>query len=111
MHIDLSPILNGVIFPLLAPMLMALAGLALAKVAQVAHFQLSDGQRALVLGAIDNAIAFAEQKLSPGAVVTVDQKVAAAVNYLLPKIPQALNFLKISPAQLGEIVAARIPQQ
>lgn len=109
--IDLAPILNQIVVPILVPIVTALAGLALAKIAQLAHFNLQDGQRALVLAAVDNAIAFAEQKLAGQAVtITADQKIAAAVNYLLPKIPQALSALKITPAHLGEIVAARIPQ-
>lgn len=109
MHIDLSPLINGVIIPLLTPILIALVGWAATKVAALAHIQIQDSQRAVIGDAVTNGLAFAEQKLAPYEQVTADQKVAAAVNYILPKVPDALKSLGITPQHLMDLVTARLP--
>jgi hypothetical protein len=107
-HIDLSPIVNGVVIPLLTPLLLVFATWALNKVAAYAHFQIQDGQRQVVGDAIANGLAYAEQKLAPYENVTADQKVAAAVNYVLPKVPGALKTLGVTPEHLAQLVTAKL---
>lgn len=106
--ISLAPLLNNFVFPILASVLMALAAWALNKVAAYAHFQISEGQRNLVETAIGNGIAYAE-KLLPTEIVA-SSRVAAVVNYVLPKIPGALQFLGITPASLEQLIIARLPK-
>lgn len=106
--IDLSPLINGVILPLLTPVLLAVATWAATKVAAYAHFQIQDGQRALLSSAIDNAIAYAEQLLAGKESVTANDKVATAVNYLLPKVPDALKSLGVTPEHLAQIITAKL---
>jgi hypothetical protein len=106
--LDLSPIVNGVIVPLLTPVLLGFAMWALNKVAAFAHFQVQDGQRQMVSAAIDNAIAYAAKTLGPKEVVGVDAHVAAAAAYLMPKIPGALKSLNVTPEHLRQIIAAKL---
>lgn len=107
--IDLSPIVSGVIVPLITPVVLALAAYALKRVASLAHISIQDSQRKVVEGAIQNGIKFAVSKLGPVNVAASDQ-VTAAVNYILPKVPGALNGLGITPDHLTEMVQARLPQ-
>lgn len=106
--ISLAPLVNGLIVPILVPLLMALAGWALNKVAAYAHFQISQGQRDLVDTAIANGIAYAQTKLP--ATVGIDGMVGQVVAYVLPKIPGALKFLGVTPASLEQLIIARLPK-
>lgn len=109
MIIDLAPIVNGVIVPLLTPALIAAITWAAARIGKLAHIQLQDSQRALLATAIDNAIAYAEQLLAGKAQVQASDKVATAVNYLLPKAPEALKSLGVTPEHLAQMVTAKLP--
>lgn len=107
--IDLSPLVNGVILPLLAPVLLAVVTWAATKVAALAHIQIQDSQRDVLTAAVNNGLAFAEQKLAGYEHVSADDKVAAAVNYILPKVPDALKGLGVTPEHLAQLVTARLP--
>lgn len=109
MQLDLAPLVNTVIIPLLAPTLMACAAWAAAKLASYAHVQLQDSQRALLNAAITNALNYAEHQLAGHETVTVSEKVATAVAYLQPKIPGALKSLGVTPDHLADLVIARLP--
>ena len=107
--IDLAPIVDGVIFPVLQSVLLAAVSWAVYKVAAYAHFQVTDGQRAFLISAVDNAIAFAQQKLAGHETITAPQQVAEALNYLLPKVPGTLKALNVTPGHLQDIITARLP--
>lgn len=107
--IDLAPLVNGVVIPLITPVLLAVATWALTKVAGYAHFQIQDGQRRVVSDAIDHGIAYAQKALASHETVNADATVAAAVNYILPKVPGALASLGVTGDHLAQLVTARLP--
>ncbi len=109
MHIDLAPLINAYVVPILTAVLLSLASWAMSKAATYFHFTVQDGQRALVNGAIDNAIAYAQQMLAGKENVTANQTVSTAVNYLLPKIPDTLKALGVTPEHLAQIITAKLP--
>ena len=106
--VDLSPLVDGVVIPLLVPTVLALGGWAMTRVGAYFHFQISDGQRQVVETAIANGIAWAQSHVAAGETVTLDAKVAKAVEYVLPKIPAALKWLGITPDHLAQLVEARL---
>ena len=108
--LDLAPLINGVIVPLFVPVVLAAAGWAVSRIAKVAHFTLQDGQRRLVDTAIANGVAYVEKTLPAHETLSVDDKVAAVANYVVPKIPGALKSLGITGDHLAELVTARLPK-
>ena len=108
-NLDLAPLVNGVIVPLLIPVILAFASWAITRIAAVAHFQLLDGQRRLLEQAITNGLAYVEKTLGPHETVSVDAKVAGVVNYVAPKVPGALKSLGITGDHLAQLVTARLP--
>jgi len=108
--IDLSPLINQVVLPLLTPVVVAVATWAVAKIGAYAHFQFSAGQRSVVETAIQNGIAFAESRLAGKTTVQVSDKVAAVYDYVEPKVPGALKALNITPDHLEQLIEARLPK-
>lgn len=109
--IDLSPVVNQVIVPVLASVLIAVVIWAVQRAGAFFHFTISDGQRQLVSTAVDNAIAYAQTTLAPKEKITTTDIVAEAVNYLLPKIPDTLKALGITPDHLADLVTAKLGAQ
>lgn len=107
--IDLAPLVNGVILPLLAPALLAVLTWAATRLAALAHIKLQDSHRAVLSAAVTNGIAYAQKALGPTAAVTVNAQIAAAMAYILPKVPEALKSLGVTPDHLAELVAAQLP--
>lgn len=107
--IDLTPLVNGVLIPLFTPVLLSVLIWAATKIAGLAHMQIQSAQRDVLSAAIVNGIAYAEKTLAPHLGVTADDKVAAAVNYILPKVPDALKGLGVTPDHLADLVTARLP--
>lgn len=107
--IDLAPTINTVILPLLGSVLIAAATWAVTRVAALAHITIQDSQRKIVADAITNGLAFAQQRLGPGEKINTSQVVADAVGYILPKVPDALKALNITPDHLAEVVQAKLP--
>lgn len=107
--IDLAPTINQVVLPLVATVLTAFASWALARVAKLAHFQLQDGQRALVGQAIDSGVAMIQKRLAAGETIHTDGQVASVVNYVLPKVPDALKGLGVTPDHLASVIQAKLP--
>lgn len=110
MLIDLSPLVNQVVIPLLTPVLIGVATWALTRVAAYAHFQIQDGQRQLIATVVDNGVAYAEQLLAGKETVTASDKVATALNYVLPKVPGALKSMGVTPEHLAQMVTAKLPK-
>lgn len=108
--VDLSPLVNQIIVPILETGLSVVAAWVLARVGAYFHFQIQDGQRKVVSDAIDNGIALAQHKLASGEVVHLDQQVAAVVDYVMPKVPGALKALGVSADHLAEVAKAKLVQ-
>ncbi len=104
--IDFSPLINQVLIPLITSVLLALAGVAMAKVAAYAHIKVQDSQRDVLSAAITNGIAYAAGTLPKTA--KCDAHVAEAVNYILPKVPGALKGLGVTPEHLAQLVTAQL---
>lgn len=107
--IDLAPTINTVVIPMLSAGVLAVFGWAGAMIAAHFHFQISAGQRQLVETAIANGLALVQAKLAPGETLKADAAVAQVAGYVLPKIPGALAWLKITPDALTSLIAARLP--
>ncbi len=111
--IDLRPFFNEVVFPLAGAVLTALGGWAVQRIGRLAHIQMNEKQSHMVEVALHNAIEYAVQKAQTAAdshaiVTPKNELVATAVNYILPKIPDALKSLKITPEGLKQRIEARL---
>ena len=106
MQIDLTP-LYAELIPFVVAVVGVLLSWALHKIAVKYHLDALDSHRDVVINAVDNAISYAVKKLP--ATASANDKIAAAVNYVLPKVPEALSALKVTPDSLAQIVAARLP--
>ena len=116
--LDLRPLFDGVVYPLLvavlAPLVSGFAVIALRRIAAVAHITVSAHQGAVVEAAIQNGIGLALGRAKDaadaniGAVAVKSQIVADAYAYAAPKVPQALAQLGITPVGLQERIEARL---
>lgn len=111
--IDLKPLL-AVLIQFGAVILTVALSWAVKRAADYFHVAKDSELRKVVSGAIDNGIAFAVAKAKEaearGAVIhTKDEMVANAANYVLPKVPAALNSLGVTPEHLAEIITAKLP--
>ena len=113
MHIDLSPIVNGVIVPLLTPILAAALLWLVYKVAALFHIKIQDSQRTLLETAIANGINFAQNKVAslPETVAVTNPVVAQAAAYVIKTAPDALKALGLQndSAALVTAITARLP--
>lgn len=118
MNIDLRPIIDGVVFPVITavvvPLVAGYAALTLRRIAAYFHLQVTAQAGAVVEAAIANgatlAIARAQQRAdSLGVVTTKNAVVAEAVNYALPKIAAEMKTAGITPDSIAERVEARLP--
>lgn len=108
--IDLSPIVNGIIIPILMPLVLALAGWATTRILDALKVSRDSALRARLISAVDNAIAYASNKAAAqGITITADQKVADAIAYLEPKLSDTIKKLKVGN-HLQDLVMARLPQ-
>jgi len=109
MQVDLAPIVNQVVIPVLTPLLGAGALWVLNKAAKLLHVNIQAQQRVVLETAISNGIAYADQVLAAHETVQTSDRVAQALNYVLPKVPVAMKDLGVTPAQLGDLILARLP--
>lgn len=109
--IDLTPLVDQVVLPILAPVLVVAITWAAKRVADFFHIQLQDSQRRMLESAMQSALAFAEAEIRGRTVqVSASDKVAVAVDYLLPKVPAALASLGIDKDHLADMLKARLAQ-
>lgn len=107
--VDLGPLINGIVVPLLAPILGAAALWLAYRLQSVFHLHVLDGRRALLETAINNGIALVAAQLQRRTLsVNVPDHVASVVGYAAATVPGAIKKLGIDPAQLGQKVAAEI---
>jgi hypothetical protein len=115
--VDLRPLIDGVVFPILQAVLVPIAGgaatWAMVHLGKAAHVQVTQHQMATVEAAMNNGIKWAlsraQTAADQNAVVTPKEAIIAmAANYALPKIPTALSSLGITPQGLAERIEARL---
>ena len=116
--IDLRPLFDSVVFPILQAVLVPIAGgaatWAMVHLGRAAKVQVTQHQMATVEAAMNNGIKWAMSKAQTAAdqhavITPKDAIVAMAANYALPKIPTALSSLGITPQGLAERIEARLP--
>ena len=116
--IDLRPILDQVVFPVLQatliPIVSGVAVVALNKAAAYFHIKVSAHAAQVVENAIQNGTNLALNKAQAaaddhGLVAVKSQVVADAVNYALPKITAEMKTAGITPDSIAERVEARLP--
>jgi hypothetical protein len=108
--IDLAPIISQVLVPLITAGALSVMGWAAGVIGAHFHVQISATQRQLVEGAISNGIAYAQTKLGPKETIPANALAAEVAAYVLPKIPGALAWLKVTPEALSQLIVARLPQ-
>lgn len=112
--IDLKPLIDEVLFPLLATAITPFVAWAVYKAGQLLHVQLTAAQTQTLETAMQNGINFALSQAQTyadahGIVPTKSDLIATATNYVLPKVPDALAKLGISPAGVAQRIEARLP--
>jgi hypothetical protein len=108
--IDLSPIINQIVIPVLTPLILALASLAVTRILDALKVSRDSALRTRLISAVDNAIAYASNKAAAqGITISADQKVADAIAYLEPKLSDTIKKLKVGD-HLEQLVMARLPQ-
>ena len=108
--IDVAPIINQVVVPILSAVLLTALSWAATRIASYFHIKLQDSQRAVLSTAVNNGIAYAQQALAGRENVTLGDKASLAVSYILPKVPGALKSLGVTPDHLSQLVTAQLPQ-
>ena len=106
--IDLVPIINQVVVPILSAVLLAVLAWAAQRIAVFFHIKIQDSQRAVLSAAVSNGIAYAGHALAGRENITVSDTAAAAVEYVLPKVPGALKALGVTPDHLSQLVTAQL---
>lgn len=111
--IDLRPLFDEVVFPLASSGLAALSAWVLNRLARKAHIDMNAQQAQTVEVALHNAIEFALSRArtavdSKAVLTPKNEIVATAVNYILPKIPDTLKSLGITPKGLADRIEARL---
>ena len=108
--IDLAPLVNQVVIPLVVPVLAGAGTWAAARIAAYFHIKVQDSQRALINAVIQRGIAYAASKVPSSIPVTAGGGLKdMAAQYVIDHIPGALRSLGVTPAALGQMVEARLP--
>lgn len=112
--IDLAPLVNGVLWPLAQPPLIAGLLWLTYKVGQLLHINIQAGQRALFETAFTNATNYAGTKLGGAHLVVSTNSaaistVASYINQTAPGAVKALGLDKDANAFAAAILA-RLPQ-
>jgi hypothetical protein len=114
--VDLSPLLNQVVWPVLGTVLTALVGWLITRASTYFHLASQDTIRSYVMTATQNGVAAIEAKLA-GTPLTVDThsaKVAAVASHLITTVPsglKALGFtLEPNDPKLVAMISAQLNQ-
>lgn len=115
--VDLGPVLQAAI-SFVATVVLAVGGFALHKLnvwlsAKTGHQNLinEDQVRGYLQTALDNAAHYAVAKVGSADWAHVDTKnalIAAAANYALEHVPDALSYFKVDEAGLAALIEARL---
>jgi hypothetical protein len=108
MNIDFAPIVDQVVLPILAPIVIAAAGLAAKRIADLAHVQLSAADLATFDGVVARGVALAQSDIDGSPIlIKGPAMVANVVGYANETAPDLVKRLGGSAA-LGTAIAARI---
>ena len=116
--VNLAPLVDQVLVPLLLTVLTGFASWAVAQMSAAVtrwfHVKVSAQQAQVIENAIQNGINLAVHKVGVtlDAHSTVDvknQAVAVALGYALPKVTEEMAAVGISPETLAERILARLP--
>lgn len=115
--VDLSPILDPAI-EIAGLVLTALAAWLSAKIASALHIQKTSTARTMLVGIVDNAIAYGVQRATSAAdakaTVQLPSTQAAALQYVVDKAPATLKAVGIDPdspagqKQIADLITARL---
>lgn len=110
--VDLTPLLQLAITFAVA-LLSALGAWAIKRVGDRLGLEADDKRRAYLNEALEKGLVFAaERGVAAGAdlkrIDVRDRMVTAAIEYVLPKVPDALQKLKITPDDLRQMLEARL---
>jgi hypothetical protein len=109
--IDLAPVVDNIVIPLLAPIVMVIAGWAAAKLATFLGLK-NDDKRRLVLTHVADQAAQAAINLAqeqPLKFQTRNAQVAKAVDFINTNAPGAVKALGLTPEAVENLVHARLP--
>lgn len=114
--IDFTPIIDQVVFPILAAVVTPFVTWAVWKVGQLTHITIQQAQAQVIENALVNGINFALSRAQAfadqhGTLPTKSDVIAEATNYVVPKVPGALKTLGITPAGVAQRIEARLPKE
>lgn len=79
--------------------------------------RVDDSQRAVVMGAIERGVNYAtdalREKIASNEYLTLDCRtllIASAIGYVQKRVPDALRHFKLTPADVGDMVAAKLEE-
>lgn len=112
MDIDLSPIL-GVGIDLLAVVLMALGGWALAKLGRKFGLEADDQVRVYLNEALERGVGWAKEQARKRAedfarIEVRNQAVAEVANYVIERVPSAVKHFGLDRARVESLIEARL---
>lgn len=107
--IDFGPTISTVVLPFVATLATGVIAWAATMIGARFHIQISAEHRAALNSAITNGISYVQSQLAPGEQITAPSNMAAVVNYVLPKVPDALTWLKVDGDSLAQLILARLP--
>ena len=113
MEIDLRPLIDKILVPIVLPLLSSLGVWGLWKLIALTGLKIDDTQRAVVQSGLQYAINYASTKIASSTPdkIPVNVKsavVAEAAQYALAHIPDALAHFAIDPAKLATMIEARL---
>lgn len=114
MNIDLTPLVDQVIYPLIAACVAPFVALLVQKLTLFLHIKMEAQQQQALETALTNGINFALSRAKTyadanGVVVSKSSLIQQAANYVLPKVPGTLKSLGITPDGVAERIEARLP--
>lgn len=110
--IDLGPIVNQIVVPLVTPILVAGFTWIVYRVQSLLHAHILDGHRAVLETAIQNGIKLATSRVPPTLLVSSkNQIVSEALAYVNTVAPQAVAKLGLAKDAdaLAAAIEARLP--
>ena len=112
MEIDLTPVL-GIVIDLLAAVLMALGGWALTKLGRKFGLEADDQVRLYLGEALAGGIGWAKEQARKrgddfARIEVRSRLVAEAGNYVIERVPDAVERFGLDPARIEKLIEARL---
>lgn len=118
--ISLVPVLNGVL-EYIVVVVVAVIGWVVSRLTGYLRkwlgIRVDDSQRAVVMGAVERGVNYAADRLRTTMANNKNLNVncrslliATAVKYVQARVPDALNHFKLTPDDVGQMVAAKLEE-